>query len=149
MYDSLLCVENQKSLQRSMCPDALSLVTAVYITPWPEILLFQMEGGGCPTLAFVDMDTCSLVEMIGDVEFGADRLTLHSYCTAYHDDNDGSLSCVGARVYAMDKGRLTFLSEASGELTKQELGVAFTGYRRLLEPRTPAVQDLGPVNGLY
>lgn len=123
------------------CEARVSLVSAVWVASESVPAIVVTENGSITYVQFVDTSSCAqkwprIKAFTEDVRVLPDRLEILPGCTC--DKTEAPCSCSAARVYKLQVDRApTLLAQASRRLTKQVLGVEFSGNRNVLHPKTP------------
>ena len=123
------------------CEARVSLVNAVWVADETDFAIVITENGSITYVQFVDMSSCAqkwprLKAFTEDIKVLTDRLEILPGCSC--DKMGAPCSCSAARIYKLQGDHApALLGQASRRLTKEVLGVEFSGNRNVLHPKTP------------
>ena len=109
-----------------------------------RLVIVITESGSSTYLHFIDPSSCAakwprIKAFTEDIRIPKDRIEFLPACAC--DTAEIPCSCSAAQVYSMKVDSApVLLEQESRALTKLQLGVEFTGDRKVLHPRTPKAQ---------
>jgi hypothetical protein len=130
------------------CAADVSLVTAVYASPDGPFVVVVTYSGSNTYVHFIAIASCAakwepIKAFTEGVRVGEDRLSILPTC-----DSAGVKSptrCFAARVYKLtSEAAPELLKDESFSLTKQTLGVGFTGEATVVHPKSARARIVGP-----
>ena len=131
------------------CAADVSLVTAVYASPDAPFLVVATYSGPNTYVHFINIASCTvkwepIKAFTEGVRVAGDRLSILPAC----DTPPGGRSptrCFGARVYKLTSSAAPkLLKDESISLTKETLGVGFTGKAKVAHPRSARARIVAP-----
>jgi hypothetical protein len=130
------------------CEADVSLVTAVYASPDAPLVVVVAYSGSNTYVHFVSVSSCAakwerMKAFTEGVRVAEDRLSILPAC-----DGAGSTSptqCFAARVYKLtSEAAPELLKDESFSLTKETLGVGFTGGAKVIHPKSARARIVSP-----
>src|SRR4051812_26610558 len=123
------------------CTVDVSLVTAVYAASGRGFLVVLATSGSNAIARFIDLASCAsrwplIKRPAGAVTVAGDRLPFFPACEG--GGKNAPALCTAARVYRMQNDAPpAYLRSESYKLTAKDLGVAFAGEAKIMDPHTP------------
>lgn len=130
------------------CAADVSLVTAVYASPEASFLVVATYSGSNTYVHFIAIASCAvkwkaIKAFTEGVRVAGDRLSVLPACDTAGDRSPRR--CFAARVYKLTSSTTPkLLKDESFSLTKQTLGVGFTGEAKVVHPRSARAHIVGP-----
>ena len=130
------------------CEANVSLVTAVYASPDAPFLIVVTYSGSNTYVHFIASSSCAakwerMKVFTEGVRVADDRLSILPAC-----DSAGMRSpthCFAARVYKLtNEAAPELLKDESFSLTKETLGVGFTGEAKVVHPKSSRARIVAP-----
>jgi hypothetical protein len=122
------------------CDADISLVTAVYASTEVRFVVVVTYSGSNTYVHFIATSNCAskwktIKAFTEGVRVADDRLSILPACDSAGDNSP--IRCFSGRVYKLTSGTSpVLLRNESFRLTKDELGVGFTGQARVAHPKT-------------